>query len=249
MKGETIFLEDEKIMMEKLKLLIPADLYHDTLDPSCSAFLRVSCTIFPLLPKEFLDMYATEIKGFNFDRVLKHILPISCKTDLKNLVVRKIQLHQNLKSLVPLGQDTCNKDAYILQQIATENNSYDISTGKLWCAIVLLKKSNYNSALSILNQVLSNIPPFALYEYAVDDFEECLYADKFMDSSSTAMQRAKQAWLTDIVFPKCMAEILPLGIQIELFFTSYIHSMYISLSPYTCVHYLIFLCYHGLGQF
>ena len=246
------FLKDDKLMMEKLKFLIPTDMYNDRLDLIRSPFLQVLKMNTPIwLPKQNIDLIANGMQLFTLDRVLKQILPLSCKTDLKSLVVKKIKLGKQIKSLVPVNpQHPGNKDLYKLLQIATDNASYDISTGKLWCATVLLKKGAYSTALSILNKALSNIPPFAFYEFSTDRCgTNSLYADKFMDSSCTTMQRAGQAWLTDIIFPKHMFEILPLGIQIEQCFTNYLNCMHFSLSPYTYVHYLMFLCYHELHQY
>ena len=245
------FLKDDKLMMEKLKFLIPTDMYNDRLDLFCSQFLQVLKRIFPWLPKQEVDHYASVMQVLTVDRLLKQIIPLSCKTDLKSLVVKKIQVEKQIKSLVNpryLG----NRDLYkvLHSSIAKGNASYDISSGKLWCATMLLKRGNYNASLSILNQFISNIPPFAFYEYTTDSYgTTCLYADKFLDSACSTTQRAGQAWLTDIIFPKHMTEILPLGIKIEQYFTNYINHQHVSLSPYIYVHYLMFLCYHGLHQF
>ena len=243
------FLKDDKLMMAKLKFLIPTDMYNDRLDLICSQFIQKLRMNLPCLPKQSIDLIASGMQVLTLDRVLKQIIPLSCKTDLKSLVVKKIQEGKRIKSLVNLRHPG-NKDLYKSLQIATENASYDISSVKLWCATVLLKRGDHNAALSILNHSISNIPPFAFYEYTTDSYgTNCLYADKFLDSACTALQRAGQAWLTDIIFPKHMTEILPLGIKIEQYFTNYINHIHVSLSPYIYVHYLMFLCYHELHQY
>ena len=67
------------------------------------------------------------------------------------------------------------------------------------------------------------------------------------------MHRARDTWLMDIVFDKWMSDILPLAIQIELYFYQF-DPFYnivdiVRLSPYVCAYYLMFLCYHELGQY
>ena len=117
-----------------------------------------------------------------------------------------------------------------------------------------LKTLDYNSTLSIVDQLLSSIPPYALYNPTTTSAEaKCMYMDRFLNSSCTTIQRAREAWLTDIVIDKCMSDILPLAIQIELYFcrADGLNFLYDKLivSPFVCAYYLKFLCYHELGQY
>ena len=69
----------------------------------------------------------------------------------------------------------------------------------------------------------------------------------FLDSDVTVMQRARKAWLFNLSFTKNMADMVPLAIQIELYFSD--PTTFIDLSPVTCTYYLQFLCYHRMCQY
>ena len=70
--------------------------------------------------------------------------------------------------------------------------------------------------------MLSSIPSFAMYVTPQNRFllpgTRQLYADIFMNSGSVPTERARKAWLVPLHFEKCMTDILPLAIQIELYF-------------------------------
>ena len=183
------------------------------------------------------------------EQIISKVLSLPCKTCLKSLLIDRLTLERRVRSLLPLSLG--NEDLYKLQEIANGNTSSEILS-KLWCAIVFLKKSDYTSTLDIINQVLSNISPFVLYYSARDSHRRNnQYLDRFFKSSCTTTQRAKQAWLTDIMFADCMSDILPLGIQIELYFRDHEHNDQnrVYLSPYICAHYLLFLCYNEIHQY
>ena len=182
------------------------------------------------------------------DEKLNHIVTIPCKTSLKYLVMKQLRVQKHIKSSVV---DQSNKILYNLQRAVHDNKTLcDLSMNKLWCAIVLLKRFEYTQALSIINQVLSSVPPYALYESASECSEsKRRYVDKFLNSSCTTMERAKKAWITDLIFNRNTTAILPLAIQIELNHTTGVHGIWIQLSPFTCAYYLMFLCYHELGQY
>ena len=59
-------------------------------------------------------------------------------------------------------------------------------------------KGDYLSVLNIINQVLSNIPPYAMLQLCESNFAsneaKQLYMDMFLDSDTTIMQRARKAW-------------------------------------------------------
>ena len=61
------------------------------------------------------------------------------------------------------------------------------------------------------------------------------------------IRRAKEAWLEDMFFTPEEYTFLPRAIQVEL---CYYHILFgVWISPFTYAYYLMFLCYHGLGQF
>ena len=138
-----------------------------------------------------------------------------------------------------------------IKTLQTDTFSTDISSSKLWYAILLLKRRDYSSVLNITNQILSSFPPFVLYDKI--DFSQTnneakrLYVDMFLDSDVTVMQRARKAWLFNLSFTKNMADMVPLAIQIELYFSD--PTFYIEISPLTCTYYLQFLCYHRMCHY
>ena len=186
------------------------------------------------------------------DDMLNNIMSLPCKTSLKYLVVKQLRVLKHTEASV---LDQRNEVLYNLLRAVHENKTLcDLSINKLRCAIVLLKRCEYTATLSIINQVLSSVPPYALYKSASEYSEsKRLYVDMFLNSSCTVMERAKKAWIPDLIFNRQMTEILPLAIQIEVNYNTDIDLLrkylVIYLSPFTCAYYLMFLCYHELGQY
>ena len=189
--------------------------------------------------------------SLSLESLISQIITLPCKTDLKSIIIKQLLVDKCIKSLIEPYAG--NKNVYTLNQICNnELSSLDISTSKLWYAIILLKKRDFTSALSIVNQLLSSIPPFALYVSRHDSFllpeTSQLYVDMFMNSSTT-IERARKAWLMPLRFEKCMADIVPLAIQIELYFCDFITLSLVTIQPLAMTHYLAFQCYHELGQY
>ena len=90
-----------------------------------------------------------------------------------------------------------------------------------------------------------------MYESDPDDQilteAEHLYVDRFLHSESSTMERVREAWLCELVVRKSQTKVMPLGIQIELYFYDAFHHFW--LSPFICLYYLQFLCYHELHQY
>ena len=181
----------------------------------------------------------------SFSKLFSQILTLSCKTPLQTLMLKSFLLNVHIRSLT-LQSGSGNKSAYQLQQTAqNEIYSFDISTCKLWCAMLLYMKGDYSSALDIINQVLSSIPPFALHTQVRKDAQQ-LYYNMFSSSNETMIQKAKKAWMFDLKFNKTETYLLPLAIKIELYL-SFVDG--IELSPLTCAYYLQFLCYFDLNLY
>ena len=142
-----------------------------------------------------------------------------------------------------------NKYCYVLIRLF-DNLSVDIATGKLWTGILFLMKADYNMALTTINELLSSIPPYALYysraNIVLNSYTKVSYAETFIDSGLDHSQMAKKAWLFDFCVPHHSNPIVPAAIQMEL-----IHSPdgAINISPFTVAYYLQFLCYHGLRRY
>ena len=125
----------------------------------------------------------------------------------------------------------------------------DITSSKLWLATFLVQQRDYFQALSCINCLLSSIPPHALYvgSTRVNMASKLLFEDRFYKKNVETLSRAKDAWLLSLaVFPQ-QYMYLPRAIQIERYFAD--RNLAVMISPYTYAYYLMFLCYHGLGQY
>ena len=186
--------------------------------------------------------------------LLSQLLSVVSKTHLKICFIKTLLQMLHIKALL-ISACPGNKELYQLHKFTNNDAlSTDISTSKLWYAFYLLMRKDYTSTLSTVNQMLSNITPFALYSccpipdhWGSTEAKE-LYVDRFMDSEMTVETRLNTAWLVPVVVDKDMAHVMPLAIQIEIL--CYDHAVFslMKLSPYVCAYYLMFLCYHQLHQ-
>ena len=171
-----------------------------------------------------------------------------CETSLLYLVLKCFQFHK----LFQLIRRVSNKDMYRIHRIAyDEDLALDVSTCKLWYATFLLMKGCYASALTTVNQVLSNIPPYALYysggAICTRNEMKNMYIDIFINSNAAIEEKLRTSWLFDLHFSKKNNDIMPYAIQIELFFSECVYG--VQISPFTFSYYLKFICFHGLRQF
>ena len=180
----------------------------------------------------------------SFNKVFCQVLSPACKTPLQDFVLKRLLFDRYISS----ATNTCssrNKYRYKLQRkAALEMFSFDISTCKLECAILLYMAGEYQLTLRIINQVLSSIPPF-VFHYHVSLQTRQLYRDVYRDSSATIIQKAKTAWMLPMNFyQRSTGTSVPLAINIELYF----RRLSVKLSPFTCAYYLQFLCFFDLHQ-
>ena len=170
-------------------------------------------------------------------------------TSLAPLVLRYHALMSNIPHRVP-----GNRDAYKLGQLAhSDATSFDISTCKLWYAMVSLMRMDYAACLRTVNDALSQIPPFALYmsgPILISSRESAsLYEDVYLQSDADVVERLRTSCLLDLQFSKHMSYIinLPLAIYVEL---SVCHEHRgVRVSPFVFAYYLMFLCHHELHQY
>ena len=249
------FIKNDELMMEACNLLANSDLQKVARKLPFVTDMANMLSKQSNIPLMYILTYFSAYisarmgKSRTYDQIINLIETIPSKTCLKSLVVKELHVQKHVKSSV---LDISNKSTYKLQHIVQgSSTSCTFSTSKLWYAIVLLKRCDYTSTLNVVNQVLSNIPSFVLYKSASESYfseSKYLYVEKFSNSLFTTMERAKKAWIADLIFIKDMTVILPLGIHIELCLLD-IPYLPIALSPFTCAYYLMFLCYHGLGQY
>ena len=102
-----------------------------------------------------------------------------------------------------------------------------------------------------MNDVLSSIPPYALYHSArimSGEDSKKLYVDRYCGRSTDLLCRATEAWLFDMTITYSEYSFVQRAIQIELEHCNRkVGVVYIS--PFTYAYYLMFLCYHGLGKY
>ena len=173
------------------------------------------------------------------------MLPQHCRFFTKKLIC----LYTNIELLNCSSRG--NKSRYKhIKYLDTNVFGFDISTSKLWLATFLLQQGDYHGSLQKVNDVLSAIPPYALYRGCIPEAEQdmgskLLYCD--MHRNTSAIYRARDAWLFDIYIEEKHFSFSPRAIQTEL-----IHGkpgFGVKVSPFIYAYYLMFLCYNGLRQY
>ena len=245
----TNFLKNDEFMIETFTKTTVLNWAEDSLLYTCiDTFLKVE-GILPFWNRLFEDCLNAISTITSFDRLISHIATLSFKTCLGSLVLKRLLFEKVTKSYIVSSE---NKEKYRLHRIVHSWLSLDTTTYNLWYAILLLMQEDYMSTLRIVNNVLFSIPSFAIYKSASSDEEsveseaKILYVNMFRNTRIKTLERARTAWLLDMIFPKYRMENLPLAIQIEF---CDIHLNLIIISPYTCIYYLMFLCHHALHQF
>ena len=243
------FLQNDKIMMQWFCTLSDSKKFYvpDVFVPDDFKFM--------------LSVIRNQIFSYSLHQLINQIVSLPCKTCLKSLLLKALLFKSEIldKHCRTINTSSLgNRDVYSLLQFTTHDKSlaYDISTSKLWCAMLLLTKKDYASTLRIVNQVLSSIPPYALAlaccksDHNTQNLTEAehLYVDKFMHSECSTIERAREAWLCELIVHKSQTKAMPLAIQIELYFSDDVANL-LCLSPFTCLYYLMFLCYHELHQY
>ena len=146
----------------------------------------------------------------------------------------------------------CNKCLHFLMTSLSKNMyGTDLASSKIWLATFLLQHGDYCKSLKNVNDVLSSIPPYALYcsgrHHRSCDVSKQLYVDRYWGRNTDIVCRAKEAWLLDMFITHSEYSFVPRAIQIELDYCD--QDFGLRISPFTYAYYLMFLCYHGLGQY
>ena len=144
-----------------------------------------------------------------------------------------------------------NKDVYYYMTSLSKNvYGTDLTSSKLWLATFWLQHGDYCRSLQTINDILSSIPPYALYYTGGIKTHDCfkqLYVETYCTQNTDTLNRAKEAWLLDMHISHREYSFVPRAIQIELEHCDPKGGVHIS--PFTYAYYLMFLCYHGLGQY
>ena len=169
-------------------------------------------------------------------------------TSLAPLVLMYHALMSNIPRRVP-----GNRDAYKLGRLShSDAVSFDISTFKLWYAMVLLMRTDYAACLRTVNDILSRIPPYALYmSCGLRSSRESasLYEHVYLQSDADVMERLTTSWLQDLYFYKDMSYNinLPAAVRVELSVCD--EGVGVHVSPFVFAYYLMLLCHHELHQY
>ena len=186
-------------------------------------------------------------------RVVTHlttgILAGRFTTSLAPLVLRYHVFMSNIPHRVP-----GNRDAYKLGRLShSDAASVDISTFKLWYAMISLMRTDYAACLRNVNDVLSRIPPYALYmshgRLKSSRESASLYQRVYLQSDADVMEKLTTSWLQDLHFSQHMLHNinLPSAVRIELSFCD--ERVGVRVSPFVFAYYLMFLCHHELNQY
>ena len=144
-----------------------------------------------------------------------------------------------------------NKLVYVYMK-RLDKNIYgtDMATSRLCLATFFLQQGDYSRSSMIISYVLSSIPPYAQYysllSNSSNDLSKQLYVNKYCTRNLNIIRKAKEAWLKDMRFTPAEYPFLPSAIQVELCYCP--EKFGVLISPFTYAYYLMFLCYHGLGQ-
>ena len=185
-------------------------------------------------------------------RVVTHltsgILAGRFTTSLAPLVLRYHVLMSNIPHRV-----SGNRDAYKLGRLSDSDAAFHISTCKLWYAMVSLMRTDYAGCLRTINDVLSRIPPFALYmshgHLRSSRETASLYEHVYLQSDADVMERLRTSWLQDLIFHKDMSYNinLPSAVRVELSVCDELWGVHVS--PFVFAYYLMFLCHHELHRY
>ena len=145
-----------------------------------------------------------------------------------------------------------NKHAYYCIKMLDKNVfGSDITSSKLVLATFLIQQGDYVRSLKTTNDILSSIPPFGIYHSGFNFKTNAAFKEMYMETyctrNSNIICRAKEACLTDMYITQLERQFMLPAVQVELYFGDQNCGIYIS--PFTYAYYLMFLCYHGLGQY
>ena len=175
------------------------------------------------------------------------------KTHLMSFVTRVFLTYASITYTYIALHNVGNKTLYGTRRFLQTNVlGIDIFTCRLWYAMIMTKCGDYRLSLYIINKVLSNISPFALYFTGINlcyvsDETKSRYVDMFSSNDTLVTERARRAWLFDLQIMPSHMDMVPAAIQVELKHCDEDYGLF--LSPFVCAYYLMFLNHCGLCQY
>ena len=195
-------------------------------------------------------------RGTSYEQLLPELVEFSrvrhLSKPLLSFVIKRVCLLISINRLYTISYaPEQNKSIYhYVKSLGRNVYGTDISSSKLLLATFLLQQGDYYGSLQYINDVLSSIPLYALY-FSVDlrtrNESNQFYVDTYCTRNSDSIFRAKEAWLFDMHFTDDEEFRTPRAVQIELYNCDPDVGIYVS--PFTYAYYLMFLCYHELGQY
>ena len=135
----------------------------------------------------------------------------------------RILLHYTSISLAYITyQSVINKTSYGPRRFLQSNISgIDISTCRLWYAMLMTKSCEYRLSLRTMNTLLSSISPYTLYFtgiglFHVSDATKERYVDMFTRNNTRVIERARRAWVFDLQIMPLHMDMIPAALQEEL---------------------------------
>ena len=236
----TAFLNTDKVVISELKKLYNQAFsdYFDTSITLIDMFVGCKQSLFSVI----------SCLSDPFGHLIRGIRSVPVQTCLKVMFIDRMLSEKYIRSV--LVSDLPKDDLNRLHRIAkNQSASFDISSLKIVYGIVLLNMGDYKGALRIVKQTLSTIPLFVLYDPPAGTYgTEIQYVEECENSDLETKERARKAWMFDLEFTKSESDSLPLAIQIELYFSHVVYRC-VRISPFICLYYLLFLCYHQLRRY
>ena len=205
--------------------------------------------VLKLHKRDFVSLFTLTSK-FIYHFHMQHALH---KTDLIRLTMIFLLSDARFSLTYMMLQRVGNTTLYKPRRFLQSNVSgIDISTCRLWYAMLMTKCGDYHLSLRIVNKVLSSISPFALYytgcslRHLSDETKE-RYEDMCSSIDTRITERARKAWMFDLRIMPLNMDMTPAAIQVELIHCDEEFGVY--LSPFVCAYYLMFLNYYGLRQY
>ena len=150
-------------------------------------------------------------------------------------------------------QNVRNRTKYRKHRLLRSNLfGIDISTCRLWYAMLITKSGNCHLSARVVNNVLLRVSPYTIYYsgYSLSHIgteRKLRYITNFFGRDTPVTERARGAWMFDLQIMFEDIEKVPLAIQFEL---KYCDEDYgVVLSPFVCAYYLLFLNFRGLRQY
>ena len=205
-----------------------------------------------LISTKMLDLIHRTLSTHDsiFAALVRHCAEGNVPTSLSVFFIRRMGLLIATRKLYN-SVHQCNKYVHYHMTLLSRNvYGTDIASSKLWLATFLLQQGDHYRSLQNVNDVLSSIPPYALYNsggITSGDDSKQLYVERYCGRNADILYRAKEAWLLDMHITHSEYSFMPRAIQIELDHGD--PKTGVLISPFTYAYYLMFLCYHGMGKY